>query len=502
MKLDEILNKITLDFEIKTYNINISSLIVSSIEIDSRQVKKDSVFFAISGIKNDGKLYIKNALEAGAKVIVSNQDFDLEDSKNHDFIFIKSEENFKLLVEFLKIFYHPLPNNIYAITGTNGKTSTAEFLRQILKFAGKKSASIGTLGLICDEDISKIKIPNLTTLDIVTNYKILYFLKSKNIDDVAMELSSIGLEQERVAGIKVNCAIFTNFSQDHLDYHQTMSKYFQCKMLLFSKVLSQNDLAIINSDIKEYQKITKICQDRQINIVDYGQNAKKFKIISISANENGQKITLQFNENLLEFSIVSKVIFDAYNIISALAAIITQYQLSFTEINKILNQTILLKSALGRMQKIATLKNNAQIFIDFAHTPDSIKQILEQARNISNQKIFILFGCGGNRDTIKRPIMGQIACDLADFVIITDDNPRHEDPKNIRQDIIKACKKDNFIEINDRKIAIKQAINMLQNDDILILAGKGHEKYQIIGDNKIEFDEEKIVRQYIESAQL
>ncbi len=495
MKLTKILSQIDHQFIIKSSKKDID---INDINTDSRLVNKNSAFFALKGLTVDGNNFIQKAIDQGASLIVSDQDFTNKILENQTCVFIKTKNCFELLVEFLKIFYQPLPQNIYAITGTNGKTSTAEFIRQILQFIGKSSASIGTLGVVCDEKIKK-NIPNsqLTTPDIVSNYKILSALKKNNIDDVAIEVSSVGLEQQRIAGIKINCGIFTNFSQDHLDYHKTMSEYLRCKMLLFSKVLNENDLAIINSDIEEFEKINKICQENRLKIYDYGQKAQKFKIVDVKQKNLGHEIKFSYLDRTFSFEIESGAKFEAENIFCALSTIIAKFQLNSQQIEELLPKLLKLHSANGRMQRVAILPSKAQIFIDFAHTPDSLEKILEQGRKMTKARLIVLFGCGGDRDVQKRPIMGKIATDLADLAIISDDNPRTEDPAQIRQEIIKSCKKDKFIEISSRKEAIKQAISMLKESDILILAGKGHEKYQIIGDQKIEFDEEKIVKEII-----
>ncbi len=495
MKISNILEKITQDVIIKSGKKNAE---ISDIAINSRLVQKNSIFFALKGLAMDGNKFIQDAIDKGASIIVSNQDFDSDVLQKNDCTFINVKNCFNLLIEFLQIFYNKLPCNIYAVTGTNGKTSTAEFIRQILQLINKESASIGTLGVVCSQEIKKnIPDSSLTTPDIVTIYKILHILKANNIDDVAIEVSSIGFEQNRVAGLNINCGIFTNFTQDHLDYHSDMNEYFRCKMLLFNNILQKNSPAVINSDIPEALQIKEICQKNGLQIFDYGKKAQKLQIINIENENFGQKISFRFLDKEFFFNIQSSAKFEAYNIFCALTTIIAKYNLQKEQIEELLPKLQRLKSAQGRMQRVAILPNKAQIFIDFAHTPDSLIKILQQARNMTKSRLLILFGCGGDRDTKKRPQMGKIACELADLAIITDDNPRYEDPAQIRYDIVKSCKKDKFIEIEDRKIAIKKAISLLQENDILILAGKGHEKYQIIGDKKIELDEEKIITKHL-----
>ncbi len=497
MILSNILSQINVNFTIKSSNKDIN---VDDINIDSRLVTQNCAFFALKGFTNDGNLFIKQAIDKGASVIISDQDFNDDILKNNSCVFINTTNCFELLIKFLQIFYYNLPQNIYAITGSNGKTSTAEFTRQILQLIDKKSASIGTLGVVCDKDV-KEKLPEsfLTTPDIVTMYKTLSVLKSNDINDVAIEFSSIGLEQKRIAGLFVNCAIFTNFSQDHLDYHNNMTEYFRCKMILFKDILAKNGLAVINFDITEYKEITKICQDTSKNIFSYGFNGNNLKIISIDHQDLGQQITINILDNYYKFKIKSSARFEAYNIICALAAIIGFYKLDKTKITNLIYKLENIESAAGRMERVAILPNHSQIFIDFAHSPDSLQKILKEIKLIAKNRVIVLFGCGGDRDITKRPKMGKIACTLADLVIISDDNPRSENPQTIRLDIIKGCNKNNFIEIGDRKAAIKKAISLLEDNDILVLAGKGHEKYQVIKDKKIHFDEKEIIMQELSS---
>lgn len=504
MKLQKILEQLKTEFKIAFNQDLVAQIEVKDMVIDSRFVKNGDVFFALKGLHKDGIDYAESAVGKGAKVLVisSQSLFNINNFKQlyPETIIIVSDNNFLLLVEFLQIFYQPLPKNIYGITGTNGKTSTVEYIRQILKFLNINSASIGTLGINCDQQHNlQFAVSSLTTPDIVALYKNLYLLKQSNIDDVAIEVSSIGLDQNRLAGIAINCAGFTNFTQDHLDYHQTMENYLLCKIKLFEQCLVNHGFAVLNSDIEEFAKIKKICDQRKIKIIDYGFSANIFKIKKIAQ----QQIFFQYRNQEFVFEMSANGDFQAFNLLCALALVVENHQLTSEQIVQILKKFSQIKTALGRMQKIAQLKNNAQIFIDFAHSPDALKNILMQAQKMLKtivstkskpRRLIVLFGCGGDRDRQKRPIMGKIACQLADLVIISDDNPRSEDAKVIRQEILAGCNLTKTIEIADRQNAIIQTLAMLEQDDILILAGKGHEKYQIIGDKKIAFDEEQIVK--------
>ena len=464
---------------------------ISSIETDSRLVKKGSIFFALQGSNFDGAKFIDSAFRNGAIAVVCvvNCDLSLLHNANNPAI-IKVENVYQSLIKALQKFYPNLPKNILAITGTNGKTSVAYFAHQMQKLLGKKSAFIGTIGiktsdLEIENSLTKF---NLTTPDIVWLYQNLAILAQNGINDVAIEASSIGLEQKRLAGLKIGLGAFTNFTQDHLDYHQTMQKYFDCKMLLFSEVLQKNDIAILNADIGEFEEMKAIAFGKGLRVFFYSSKNKFF------AYSGDQNLAIDFINQSNEFKNFSSGIgFLDANIFCALLSVVAYYQPSLSQIELLISNLSKLKPAEGRMQKVATLENGSQIFIDYAHTPDALLNVLENAKKIPHNNLYVLFGCGGDRDKSKRPKMGKIACDLADFVIISDDNPRTENAENIRRDILQNCDLGKIVEIGNRKEAILQAITMLQNNDILIIAGKGHEKYQIIGDKKFEFDEEKIV---------
>lgn len=504
MNLSQILLQLPISFKIFKDGIaidqkQISQLEIKDVALNSNLIVKDSVFFAIRGQKFDGFNFIIPAIENGAKVIVIDETKEINNiTIAQDIIIIKTPDVAEFLKEFLVISYNNLAKNIYTVTGTNGKSSVADFGRQILQFLGKKSAAIGTLGVTCDSEIKQnIADSSLTTPDIISLYKNLEILQKNHIDDVFLEASSIALDQKRLAGLNIDCAIFTNFSQDHLDYHQSMQNYLDCKTQLFENVISDKATAILNSDIEQYNHLRKACEKRNLNIIDYGFKAKDLKLLKITQNNDCQQVDFIFNGQNYQFLLNLKGQFQVFNILAALAAILAKNQLNHEELCNLLQKFVNLKAVNGRMQLVTTLKNNAEIFIDFAHSPDSLKNVLELARKITKNRVIILFGCGGDRDIKKRPLMAKIANELADFTIVTDDNPRHENAAQIRSQIMQHCDISKTIEVAGRKEAITKAINILQPDDILILAGKGHEKYQIIKDQKIEFDEEKIVKNVV-----
>jgi UDP-N-acetylmuramoyl-L-alanyl-D-glutamate--2,6-diaminopimelate ligase len=491
VKLIEILSQVKTKYEIAANLSDIGQIEISDIAIDSRLVKKNSIFFALPGKEVDGAQFIDSALKNGAALVVTKE-------AKPGIAAIQCDDVFKFLTEALNAFYQPLPANIYAITGTNGKTSTAEFTRQILEFSDKKSASIGTLGVMCDEAIKPdLQNSSLTTPDIVSLYKNLSILKKHGVDDVAIEVSSIGLEQGRIAGLKIAVGAFTNFTQDHLDYHKSMAEYFRCKALLFDSVLENGSVAVLNSDIAEFLALKKICEKKNHKIIEYGFKANDLKLLQIQQKNLGQEVSFEFRGKKYSFELEVSGDFQAFNALCALGNVLGKKEFSENELEKLLKNFSKLNPAPGRMQRAGVLKNKAQVFIDFAHSPDALENVLKLARKLTNQRVVVLFGCGGNRDAKKRPIMGKIASELADLVIVTDDNPRLEQAKNIRAEILQNCDKSKTLEIPGRADAIQKAVSLLKDYDILILAGKGHEKYQIIGAEKFEFDEEKIVKDAI-----
>ncbi len=445
------------------------NLEISAIEIDSRLVKRGAVFFALQGHNVDGAKFIDEAIAKGAIAVVSRKSLAI----SHKLI-IEVDDVYQTLIESLQKFYPNLPENILAVTGTNGKTSVAYFIQQMQEIIGRKAASIGTIGIkTSDPTIAKeLTSFALTTPDIVSLYKNLAILKQHGVNDIAIEASSIGLEQKRLAGLKIGLGAFTNFTQDHLDYHETMDQYFACKMLLFKETVQDGGIAVLNADIAEFEKIKEIALQRGLQTVSY------------SATNNSP---FAINNTKLEGD------FQKANLLCALLSVISYYKLNQQQTELLINNLDKIKPAEGRMQLVTTLKNGAKIFIDYAHTPDALANVLQTAKKMPHNNLYVLFGCGGDRDKSKRPQMGKIASDLADFVIVSDDNPRTENAAEIRKEILAACNLLKTTEIENREQAIKQAIAKLTTNDILIIAGKGHEKYQIIGNNKFPFDEEKIV---------
>lgn len=476
--------------ELKIYNFR--DIEINKIQSDSRLIEKNDIFFAIDGLTVKGIDFADKAIAAGAVVVVCSLD---EDYKNDNVVILKCKDTIEMLGKFLNVFYPEKPKHIIGITGTSGKTSVAEFTRQIIQKLGIDAASIGTLGVNFEN--SHLKEDTLTMRELVDLHeKLNYLKKEKNIDYVAMEFTSQGLHQRRGEGIKVEVAAFNNITPEHLDYHKTMEDYLNQKMKLFTDVLIKNGTAVLNADIPQFDKIKKICEKQDNKIISYGYNGD-IKILNINTHFQGQTVDIEYQNKAYTINTPFIGKFQVMNLLAALAIVIS---LNIEKsVEKIISVLETIKQAEGRMELAGIKKNGAVIYIDFAHKPDALKQVLETMReHISSDKearIAVLFGCGGDRDKTKRPVMGKIANDLADIVFVTDDNPRTEDASIIRSEIVAACPK--AYNIGNREKAIKEAIKLLRPKDILILAGKGHEKYTIIGKEQLPFDELKIVQEAI-----
>ena len=464
---------------------NASEINIKSIAFDSRKVTKDSIFIALKGKNFDGHNFIREAISAGASSIVVDknyaQKFTLPTSKS---------SNVRLhLALIASKFFNKQPNIVSAVTGTNGKTSVCHFTHQIWEDNGFKSSTIGTLGITSSNKNFLIKknLQSLTTLDPVSLHDCLDKIKNFGIDRVVLEASSHGLSQHRIDGLNTSIACFTNLSHDHLDYHKTFKNYKREKFRLFTDLLMDGGTAIVNLDDKNSNELLDLISHRDINIITYGRNrSSKWKINDILDINNNKvlKLSIKNNNYLIPTALNSK--FQIYNSVAAAAIAYA----SGIPIENALLSIRNLKSPHGRMQKVP---NNLQynIFVDYAHTPNAIKTILEEQKNFFSRLILVI-GCGGNRDISKRAKIGNIASKLCDKIIITDDNPRYENPSKIRQQIIQGIEKrfsKNVYEIPNRKEAISKAIELAKTDDTILIAGKGHETIQIYGDYENYFDD-------------
>ena len=448
--------------------------------INSKKVNKNDIFFAIEGSKQSGSLYSSEALSKGAYKVITSKNI-----RNKNYLIVKNVKKF--LVEACSVKYKEKPKNIIAVTGTNGKSSVANFYFQILKNLKINSAAIGTLGIFYK---NKVKRTNLTTPDIITIHKELNFFKKKKIDNVCLEASSHGLHQNRLDGINFTAGIFTNFTQDHLDYHKNLKNYLRAKLYLFSSLLKKNSFAILDTDIPEFPIINKICKKRKIKILSFGSRGNAIKLISHYYFGKKQIIKINFLNKI--YNIIVDLIGD-FQIKNLFASMLASY-LSVKNSDKIVKTLSKIKSADGRMQSVGT-KGMSAVVVDYAHTPDALKKSLQTLAKQFNKKVDVVFGCGGDRDKGKRYKMGKIANQFASKIYLTNDNPRSENPNSIIKQIKKGCSRSKIIL--DRKIAIKTAINNLNTDSILLIAGKGHENYQIINNQKKYFSDQKVSKFFL-----
>ena len=457
----------------------------SDISLNSKSCKKDSIFFALKGSKTNGNIFINDAIKNGAKTIISN--FEFQGYKNN-VLFLNFKNPRNALSQIASRIYKILPKNIVAVTGTNGKSSVADFYYQIFKLNNKNCASIGTLGV----KSQKINISTKnTTIDIISLYKILKKLKKHKINNCILEASSHGLHQYRLHGLNIKTGIFTNISRDHFDYHKNYNNYLDSKLMLFNDIVKKNGLAIFNKELNESNKIKKICYKKKIKIQQIGKKSS-IELLDIKNIKNYKKINFKYKKKV--FSFKTNLIGDVQINNLMFSVLAASNHLPIKKIVKILG---FIKPLNGRLEMVGKLNNEAKVILDYAHTPNALETTINCIkRQFKFSKIKILFGCGGERDKIKRPIMGRIANKLCNTIFLTDDNPRNENPELIRKQIKKFIKKDKLYEIPSRKNAIKKAILSLKSGEILIVAGKGHENYQYYKSKKF-FSDKLIIRKYI-----
>lgn len=456
---------------------------ITGLTADSRTVKDGYIFAALSGAKDDGSKYIADAIKLGAAAILAKDGTPRPSAPTVPLIPVENPR--KRYAQLAARFYGQQPANIAAITGTNGKTSTAIFTEQLWTIMGNMSGSIGTLGIRA----AGAKIPgSLTTPDPVALHQGLNEMYEIGVTHVAMEASSHGLDQHRLDGVKVTVAAFTNLSRDHLDYHGSFDKYFAAKARLFSDLLVADGTAVLNADVEQFATLKAMCEKRGLTVMSYGENADDIKLVSAIPDSTGTKLTLLANKGEYKIHLPLMGSFQVMNALAALAIVIA----SGADIDPAVLALEKLEGVRGRMELVGKTSFGAPVFVDYAHTPDALETVIKAVRPHCKGRIVCVFGAGGDRDTGKRPLMGKVAQDFADIAIITDDNPRSENPATIRAAIKKAC--DGGIEIGDRADAIKRGIGILQRNDVLIIAGKGHERGQIIGDQVMPFDDASVAR--------
>ncbi|MBI2707354.1 MAG: UDP-N-acetylmuramoyl-L-alanyl-D-glutamate--2,6-diaminopimelate ligase [Proteobacteria bacterium] len=469
------------------------SLSPTSLSLDSRKVEKGALFVAIPGYQQDGILFVADALQKGAAGIVVSQGMGKKilsrfQEAYPDIVIFEAPEIRKATSLLAAHFYPLQPDTVVAVTGTNGKTSTVSFMRQIWHHMGLPAASLGTLGLVIEgrplpppTGTEGINTPNPVML-----HQLLQSLKEQHIDHVAFEASSHALHQHRLDSVRLQAAVFTNFSNDHLDYHHTLEAYFDAKARLFKEIMNPPAIAILNTDIEEYAKLLNLCKERDLKTLTFGKKGTLVKLMSLIPTRDGQEIVLQVEDKSYALTLPLVGQFQVYNVMAALSAIIACGGSAPQAVEACLN----LKGVPGRLEHAAP-----GVYVDYSHTPDGLSLALKALRPHTQGKLWVVFGCGGDRDPFKRPVMGDIAATLADTVIVTDDNPRHENPAAIRQQILAKCP--NAREIASRHEAIKTALQEMVPEDVVLIAGKGHEPYQLIGDKAFPFNDVEEVQKWV-----
>ena len=447
---------------IKNSPQNLKGLKIKGLALNSQKVKKGFIFFALKGNKSNGEDYIINAIKNGAILVICSKKCKFQSSKIN---ILKVNNVRSLLTDITNRYYKIKPKNIIAVTGTNGKTSVADYFYQILNKNKIPVASIGTLGIKFKNQ--KINT-SLTTPDIITLHKYLEKIKKNKIDNVIIEASSHGLHQKRLDKLNIKAGIFTNFTQDHLDYHKTMNSYFQAKMILFSKLLREKKHVIADKSIKQFSRLKKISIRKKLKIKDISE-------LLVQTENMNLPLVGSFQFKNLSMAILAAKLCNV----------------NYFKIKKAL---IKITNIDGRLDLIKKFSDNRKIFIDYAHTPDALNEVLKSIKDKYNNKISLVFGCGGERDYKKRSLMARVAKSMCDKIYVTDDNPRKENPKKIRKEIIKHLKKNNYKDIGNRSLAIKEAILNSEPNEIILVAGKGHENYQDYGNKIIHTSDKKIIQ--------
>jgi UDP-N-acetylmuramoyl-L-alanyl-D-glutamate--2,6-diaminopimelate ligase len=467
---------------------------------DSRQVRPGFLFAALPGSQVDGRIFINDAIARGAIAVLAPIGTNPKLTNNNVPLItdINPRRRYSMVAAQ---FYKTQPHFVVAITGTNGKTSVAGFVRQILTKLGHKSASAGTLGLEIsgfdtNSEPKHNSTFNLTTPDPVDLHRSLSALKSFGVDYLALEASSHGLDQCRLDGIKISAAAFTNLSRDHLDYHLTIEDYLAAKLRLFTELVVDGGATVINADDSYANAFSNASQARGSQLLSYGYQGHDIRLIKLQPEQDGQRIT--FEVLGIEYNLKLPLIggFQSYNAMCALGLVIGLGE----NVENAVYQLSSLKGIAGRMEHVGTHPNGAAVFVDYAHTPDALENVLNALRSHTKNYLHVVFGCGGDRDPGKRSEMGKVASRLADRVIVTDDNPRSEDPALIRSAILSACP--NALEIGNRKLAILKSIEDLRAGDILVLAGKGHEIGQNIGNKILHFDDRETILEIMQGLSV
>ncbi len=446
---------------------------------DSRKAAPGFLFAALAGSKMDGARFVADAVGRGASAVLGKPEL-ADEAKALGVTFIADENPRLGLARMAAEFYAAQPSMVAAVTGTKGKSSIVAFLREIWTALGKPAASLGTVGVISPKGATPL---NHTTPDPVEIHALLAQLKMDGVDHLAIEASSHGLDQFRLDGVKIAAAGFTNITRDHMDYHTSFEHYMSAKLRLVDEVVAPDGVAVINADADHAEQFIFAAKRRGLRLITTGEKGDTIRLARRDSQGDAQALTIQYGDKNYDVLLPLAGAFQASNALVAAGLAIGLGE----DAAKVFATLAHLKGAPGRMEKVAFAKSGAPIYVDYAHTPDSLEKVLQALRPHTTNKLHVVFGCGGDRDKGKRPLMGQIASALADDVIVTDDNPRTESADAIRAAILAEAK--GAREIGDRHDAIKTAIAALKAGDVLVIVGKGHETGQYVKGQVIPFSD-------------
>ncbi|PTQ71358.1 UDP-N-acetylmuramoyl-L-alanyl-D-glutamate--2,6-diaminopimelate ligase [Celeribacter persicus] len=456
---------------------------ITGLSVDSRRVQDGHLFAALPGARAHGAEFLPMALSMGARAVLT----DPEGARiaagaiaEYDPALVVVEDPRQALAYAAALYYGAQPEVMVAVTGTNGKTSVATFTRQIWQLLGARAINVGTTGVEGDWQAPS---PH-TTPEPITLHRMLSEAEHAGVTHGAMEASSHGLAQRRLDGVRLSAAAFTNFTQDHLDYHATFDAYFSAKAGLFTRVLPEDGVAVVNIDDAKGMEIEGLCAERGIDVMRVGRSdAADLRIIGQRFDATGQDLRVDFVGNIYQIRLDLIGGFQAENVMAA-AGLVMACGADPEEVFSCLPE---LTGVRGRMQHAATRDNGAAVFVDYAHTPDAVSTAIKALRPHVMGRIIAIVGAGGDRDKTKRPLMGKAAAENADLVIVTDDNPRSEDPASIRAEVLAGAPE--AMEVGDRAEAILRGVDALQPGDALLICGKGHESGQTVGDTVFPFDD-------------
>jgi UDP-N-acetylmuramoyl-L-alanyl-D-glutamate--2,6-diaminopimelate ligase len=458
-----------------------AQLDITGLSSDSRKTQSGDLFAALTGSLTDGRGFVDQAVKAGARAILAEPGL-----VDPGVPVIEVDNARAALSKAAARFYPRQPETVVAITGTNGKSSTVDFLRQIWTHAGRTAASVGTLGAIGPK--GRIDL-GFTTPDPIALHATLQSLADDGITHIAMESSSHALDQRRMHGVRLAAGGFSNLTQDHLDYHITMDGYRAAKLRLFNDLLAKGQPAIVNADAHEAGPFEEAAKAKGLDLKLVGWRGDYLKIVELWPKPASQRVDLRFGNKTYPVEIPLIGEFQALNAVMAAGFALALGE----EPETVFEAMAALKTVKGRMEHIGGTADGAHVFVDYAHTPDGLDVLLRAARPHAPGRIILVFGCGGDRDTTKRPIMGALAAKFADIIIVTDDNPRTEDAATIRKEVLAGCP--DALEIGERGEAISKAVGLLQKGDCLLIAGKGHETGQLVKGSILPFSDQESAKE-------